>query len=243
MNLLDTTGKTIASAIVEYKKPICGFMFTFNGKLTDLTTETVLIKVVRTDTSKNVSIHKEAVLLADYIYLATYLGNPIGSDSRDSVQVRVPLTLKGNIVPTDSDFISFEFKNLKTTKSYVFNSLEASFNATTAMTYTKLTQPKDNSSIDFLVNGYDSAVLTVTSDITAVTTRYLNGYQKIQTIAEFRAEIEQANGVAYIDYLGVVYQSLGSKLLIPLYGVSMMTFTKDAPTAVTTMLCRNNLIN
>jgi hypothetical protein len=245
MKIIDTTESKATTAVVELQKPIGSFLFGSSLPIDKFTTETINIRIIRPNKGEPILVHNEDIPLAAYLLAATLTGNPIGSNLKRGFQTQclIPLTIGGNIPISDNDVIRFEVKGLSKTATYVFEGLQASYNGVHAMTYVKKNAPKDNTSIDFAVQAFDLAVVSLTDDLTNVDIRYTNGFLATFTIQELKDQMNRTFGVAQILSDGTCTQEFQNFLQIPLVGIHMLTFKKDNATSVTNVYLRNNVLN
>lgn len=245
MKIIDTTTVKAASAVVELQKPIGSILFGSSLLVNQLTTETINIRVIRPNKGEPLLIHNEDIPLAAYLLAATLSGNLIAAnpDRSFATECIIPLTIGGNIPLSDNDVIRIEVKGLSITANYVFEGIQASYNSSHAMTYVKKNAPRDNTNIDFAVQGYDLGVLALTSDITSVDIRYSNGFLSSLTFNEFKSLLNRTFGVIQIKTDGTSVLTLSNYVQIPLVGISMLTIKKDTATSVTNLYLRNNLLN
>jgi hypothetical protein len=245
MKIIDTSLSKATTAVVELQKPIGSILFSSTVPLDKLTKETINIRIIRPNKGEPILIHNEDIPLAAYLLASTMTGNPIGSNPVRGFETQcvLPLTIGGNIPLSDNDVIRFELKGMNKDATYVFEGIQASYNGVHAMTYVKKNAPKDNTNIDFAVQGYDLAVLALTDDITSVDIRYSNGFLSSLSIDEFKDLLNRTQGVAHLKMDGLVQHSFSNFLQIPLVGISMLTIKKDTATDVTNLYLRNNLLN
>lgn len=245
MILIDTRDNKKTTAVVELQKPIGSLLFSSSLSIDELAKETINIRVVRPNKGESILIHSEDVSLASFLLASTLTGNPIGANKKQgfNTQCVVPLTIGGNVPLSDNDNIRIELKGLDSKHNYLLQGIQASYNSTHAMTYTKKNAPKDNTSIDFPVQGYDLAVLELTDDLVSVDVRHSNGFLATMSIDELVALMSQTFGVAQINSDGICLQQFDKFVQIPLAGISVLSFKKDTATTVTTLLLRNNLLN
>lgn len=245
MKIIDTSATKQTSAVVELQKPIGSILFGSSVSVDNLTKETINIRIIRPNKGEPILIHNEDIPLAAYLLAATMSGNPIAAnpERRFETQCVIPLTIGGNIPLSDNDVIRFELKGLNKDFVYVLEGIQASYNGVHAMTYVKKNAPKDNTNIDFSVQGYDLAVLALTDDITSVDIRYSNGFLSSLSIEEFKDLLNRTHGVAQIFSDGTLALSFKYLVQVPLVGISMLTIKKDTATQVTNVYLRNNLLN
>lgn len=245
MKIIDTSATKQTSAVVELQKPIGSVLFGSSFPVDKLSKETINIRIIRPNKGEPILIHNEDIPLSAYLLASTMSGNPIGSNAhrRFETQCIIPLTIGGNIPLSDNDVIRFEVKGMSKEATYVFEGIQASYNGIHAMTYVKKNAPKDNTNVDFAVQGYDLGVLALTDDITSVDIRYTNGFLSSLSIEEFKDLLNRTHGVAHIKIDGTLALSFFEYVQIPLVGISMLTIKKDEARAVTNIYLRNNLLN
>ena len=242
MKVIDTTAKNTTTAKAEVNHAHGSVLFASTLKISEFTTETICITVKRANNGKDVVILKEDVNLAQFLATATLAFNPIGSNPTHSTSCVVNITTGGNIPLQDSDNVTYELKGLKGPQAYIIDTIQAGYIGTTAFTYEKRNFPKDNTIIDFNVNGYDCGVLALTDDIVAVELGYSTGTSSNHTIEQFVELMHQSNSALHICN-GTIERRSEKFVQIPFVGISRLTIKKDNATAVTNLLVRTQLVN
>jgi hypothetical protein len=241
MQIIDTTGSTKTTARAEINQPIQSFLFRSDVHIDDLTTESINIRVTRTNNGQNLQVVNEDVKLSTLLIAMSGLKIPFVGDIAYKTVALINLTLNGNIPLFDNDNITFELKNLKTANFYKLDGIKGSIDASHMNTYVKKNFPITNSVLEFKVSDYDFAVMELSDDITTVETRNSNGFLITYTYDEFLTLMRVTTPIASIDQDGVIRHSFEKHLPFPLVNIETITFKKDNPTTLTNLLLRKNL--
>jgi hypothetical protein len=226
MELFNSTGKNITkSGVLLLTKSIGAVIVSSSLDVEALTTEQIKIEVEKS--TGNEEITKGFMSLADFIYLTTFNGDAVTSDSVYKTTAECEICEDGSIELGDKDVIKIELIGLKGAEAYVINGIEMPNTSRKTLEFENKSMSSDDKDKNFEVYHCDLALIDNSNDIQEVSYTFLNDNVVKYTLHELRVLSRSVDPVAYVRQDGSVKGAFSGKLQLPLFGVKSINVRKN----------------
>ena len=219
----------VKSGTIEISKGFSDLVVSTDLLYDDITTETITAYVERK--GDTIDICRD-VLLLDLIVLGTESQDAIVQMGDFSTVAVVDFTVNGgNIELGENEKIKIVLNNLKSTKKYQLNTLDAPFSDNEIQQFVRKTIASENLDITFDVRGYDFMSIEKSDTINEVAITYDNQAVVKFTPWELETMHKSIDPIVSVTNDGVK-SGFSNRILIPLIGMTSVNVRKSSGTLI-----------
>lgn len=236
MEIFNSKGKNVTkSGVLLQTKSFGSLLVSSSLDVEALTTEQIKIEVERK--AGNLEITKGFMSLADFIYLTTFNDDAVTADEDYKTTAVCEIAEHGFVFLDEKDVIKVELQGLKSSETYVLNTIEEPQVATSVLSFENKSMSSDDKDKTFEIEHCDLCLLDNSDKIIEVAYTFMNEVVVKYTRHELRCLSRQVDPVAYIRQDGTTKSGFSEKLQLPLFGVKSINIRKEQGTIVN-LLCR-----
>ena len=231
MEIFNSTGKNVTkSDQLLVTKPIGALIIASTVDVDFLTTESIEVFVERL--TGNLQITNGVMSLKDFILLTTFNGDAVTSDPNYKTTAECEISENGSIHLTEKDVIKIKLSGLKTTESYVLNTIEMPQTSEKVLQFDNRSMNADERQKAFDVYDCDLALIDNSDTIEEIAYTFLNDVVIRYTLHELRVLSRSIDPVGYIKQDGTVKSLFSGKLQLPMFGVKNIEIRKSQGTII-----------
>jgi len=233
--ILDTTGKNMANPPMQtVRKGFESLMITTSVPFTTLNQQSISIQLQRK--SGNIDLFQGGkIAIKDLIRLSTNGQGAISYDADGNLLVLIDLTPMGNIPLQQNEEVQINIFNLGATEKWIFNTIEAPFDAVELYQFKRHIMAQTTTKDDFDVSFADTILFQKSGDVTDVRLTYANPQfkQSVLTLPELEATVLQSDPICELRPDGTVKSNFQDCIIYGLEGVTYIEVNKGTASTYT----------